>query len=153
MVAGRRRMIVAGEEQDVWRSWTARLAACAPLGAVAAPELPRYSRAAIEQPLEEVTMAADPVQVASNVYTTLFENDRVRLLEARLAPGDSSVMHGHPDYVVYNLADGKVRFSSPSGETEEVDLPAGATMWRDAEEHSAENVGTSELRSLLFELK
>jgi quercetin dioxygenase-like cupin family protein len=98
-------------------------------------------------------MAADPVQVASNVYTTLFENDRVRLLEARLAPGDSSVMHGHPDYVVYNLADGKVRFSSPSGEGEEVELPAGATMWRDAEEHSAENVGTSELRSLLFELK
>lgn len=48
---------------------------------------------------------------------------------------------------------GKVRFSSPSGETEEVELPAGATMWRDAEEHSAENVGTSELRSLLFELK
>jgi quercetin dioxygenase-like cupin family protein len=98
-------------------------------------------------------MAADPVQVASNVYTTLFENDRVRLLEARIAPGDSSVMHGHPDYVVYNLADGKVRFSSPSGESEEVELPAGATMWRDAEEHSAENVGTSELRSLLFELK
>jgi quercetin dioxygenase-like cupin family protein len=98
-------------------------------------------------------MAADPVQVASNVYTTLFENDRVRLLEARLAPGDSSVMHGHPDYVVYNLADGKVRFSSPSGEVEEVELPAGATMWRDAEEHAAENVGTSELRSLLFELK
>ena len=68
-------------------------------------------------------MAADPVQVASNVYTTLFENDRVRLLEARISPGDGSVMHGHPDYVVYNLADGKVRFSSPSGEVEEVELP------------------------------
>jgi len=48
-------------------------------------------------------MAADPVQVASNVYTTLFENERVRLLEARLAPGDSSAMYGHPDYVVYSL--------------------------------------------------
>jgi len=98
-------------------------------------------------------LAADPVQVASNVYTTLFENDRVRLLEARLAPGDSSVMHGHPDYVVYYLDDAEVRFSSPCGETEEVELPAGATMWRDAEEHSAENIGTTELRSLLFELK
>jgi hypothetical protein len=98
-------------------------------------------------------MPADPVEVASNVYTTLFENDRVRLLEARLVPGDSSVMHGHADYVVYNLADGKVRFTSASGETQEVELPAGATMWRDAEEHSAENTGTTELRSLLFELK
>jgi len=98
-------------------------------------------------------MAVDPVQVASNVYTTLFENDRVRLLEARLAPGDSSAMHGHPDYVVYNLGEGKVRFSSPSGETEEVELPAGVAMWRDAEEHSTENVGTTEVRALLFELK
>jgi beta-alanine degradation protein BauB len=35
-------------------------------------------------------MAADPVEVAPNVYSTLFENERVRLLEARLAPGDSS---------------------------------------------------------------
>ena len=98
-------------------------------------------------------MAADPAQVASNAYTVLFENERVRLLEARLAPGDSSAMHGHRDYVVYNLGEGKVRFSSPSGETEEVELPAGATMWRDAEEHATENVGTTEVRSLLFELK
>ncbi len=98
-------------------------------------------------------MAADPVQVASNVYTTLFENERVRLLDVRLAPGDSSAMHGHPDYVVYNFDEGKVRFSSPSGETEEVELPAGAAMWRDAEEHSTDNVGATEVRALLFELK
>jgi hypothetical protein len=98
-------------------------------------------------------MAADPVQVASNVYTTLFENERVRLLEARISPGDGSAMHGNPDYVVYNVVEGRVRFSAPSGETEEIELPAGATMWRDAEEHSAQNVGTTEVRSLLFELK
>ena len=98
-------------------------------------------------------IAADPVEVASNVYTTLFENERVRLLEARIAPGDSSAMHGHPDYVAYNLVEPKVRFTSPSGETEEVELPPGAAMWRDAEEHSTENVGMKEVRSLLFELK
>src|ERR671937_2373626 len=92
---------------------------------------------------EEVVMAADPVEVASNVYTTLFENDRVRLLEARIAPGDSSAMHGHPDYVVYNLSEGKVRFSSPSGETEEVELPAGAAMWRGAEEDATEKNRTT----------
>jgi hypothetical protein len=98
-------------------------------------------------------MAADPVEVAPNVYTTLFENERVRLLEVRIAASDSSEMHGHPDYVVYNLSEGKVRFSSPSGETEEVELPAGTAMWRDAEEHATENLGTTEVRALLFELK
>jgi quercetin dioxygenase-like cupin family protein len=98
-------------------------------------------------------MAADPIEVASNVYTTLFENERVRLLEVRLAGGDSSEMHGHPDYVVYNLDDGKVRFSAPSGDTEEVELPAGTAMWREAEEHATENLGATEVRALLFELK
>jgi quercetin dioxygenase-like cupin family protein len=98
-------------------------------------------------------MPADPVDVAANVYSNLFENDRVRLLDVRLAPGDSSDMHGHPDYVIYNFNEGKVRFSSPSGESEEVELPAGATMFREAEEHATENVGATEVRALLFELK
>jgi len=47
-------------------------------------------------------MAEDPVQVGSSAYTTLLENERVRLLEVRMAPGDSFAMHGHPDCVVYN---------------------------------------------------
>lgn len=98
-------------------------------------------------------MAADQAQDASTAYTILFENDRVRLLEVRISPGDGFGMHGHPDYVVYKLGGGKVRFTSPSGETEEAELPPGAAIWRDAEEHSTENVGTTEVRALLFELK
>ena len=98
-------------------------------------------------------MAEDAVKVAPNVYSVLFENDRVRLLEARITKGDGSELHSHPDYLVYNLSDGKVRFNSPSGESEEVELSAGEVMWRDAEDHSTDNVGGSEVRALLFELK
>jgi quercetin dioxygenase-like cupin family protein len=105
-------------------------------------------------PLEsEVVMTGDAAEVAPNVYKVLFENDRVRLLEAHLKPGDSSALHSHPDYLVYNLDDGKVRFGGPSGEGEEVELKAGEVMWRDAEEHTAEGVGASDVRALLFELK
>jgi hypothetical protein len=53
---------------------------------------------------------------------------------------------------VYNLAEAQVRFRSPSGETEEVELPAGAALWRDAEEHTTDNIDTTEARSLLSEL-
>jgi hypothetical protein len=61
---------------------------------------------------------------------------------------------GGPDgYLVYNLDDGRVRFSGPSGEGEAVELQAGGVMWRDAKEHSAEGVGATEVRALLFELK
>ena len=51
------------------------------------------------------------------------------------------------------FGDGKVRFTAPSGETAELDLPAGAFVWRDAEEHSTENIGTTEVRGLFFEPK
>jgi quercetin dioxygenase-like cupin family protein len=98
-------------------------------------------------------MSGDAASVAPNVYTVLFENDRVRLLEARLRPGDSSALHSHPDYLVYNLEDGKVRFGGPSGVGEEVELKAGDVMWRDAEEHTAEGVGSTDVHALLFELK
>jgi quercetin dioxygenase-like cupin family protein len=98
-------------------------------------------------------MAQDAVQAASNVYRVLFENERVRLLEAVVTPGNSSALHSHPDYLVYNLEDGRVKFGSASGESEEVELKAGEVMWREAEEHTAENVGSTDVRSLLFELK
>ena len=98
-------------------------------------------------------MAGDAATVAPNVYKVLFENDRVRLLEARLKPGDSSALHSHPDYLVYNLEDGRVKFAGPSGEGQEVALKAGDVMWRDAEEHTAEGIGSTDVHALLFELK
>ncbi len=98
-------------------------------------------------------MAQDPVEVAPNVYSVLFENERVRLLEVREAPGESSAMHSHPDYVIYSLGDGKVKFTSRSGESAELEISAGDVMWREAEEHATENVGETDIRALLFELK
>jgi quercetin dioxygenase-like cupin family protein len=98
-------------------------------------------------------LAEDAVQAAPNMYRVLFENDRVRLLEARLAPGDSSALHSHPDYLIYNLDDGHVKFGSATGETQEIEVSAGEVMWRDAEEHTAENMGSSDVHALLFELK
>jgi quercetin dioxygenase-like cupin family protein len=68
-------------------------------------------------------------------------------------PGDSSALHSHPDYLVYNLEDGKVKFGGPSGEGEEVELKAGDVMWRDAEDHTAEGIGSTDVHALLFELK
>jgi len=68
---------------------------------------------------------ADPVEVAPDVYTVLFENDRVRLFEVREAPGVGSAMHSHPDYVIYAVSGGKVKFTSGSGETAELEINAG----------------------------
>ena len=97
-------------------------------------------------------MAKGAAEVAPNVYKVLFENDRVRLLEVRMKPGEESAMHSHPDYLLYALSGGTVKLTAGSGESGEVDIAAGDAMWRDAEEHSALNTGTTELVAMFFEL-
>ena len=98
-------------------------------------------------------MAGDAIQVAPHVYKVLFENERVRLLEVRLKAGESSAMHSHPAYVIYGIAGGKVRFNSPSGESADIEVNAGDVMWREPEEHAVDNVGSTDVDALLFELK
>src|SRR4051812_23889671 len=75
-------------------------------------------------------MAQDAVAAAPNVYTVVFENEHVRLLEARVRPGDSSVLHQHPDGLVYVVSGGKVTFGSADGHSADVELPTGFARWR-----------------------
>jgi quercetin dioxygenase-like cupin family protein len=98
-------------------------------------------------------MAEDATKVAPHVYKVLFENERLRFLEVSMQPGDRSELHSHPDYFVYFLSGGKGKFTTPSGETEELEMPTGASMWRDAEEHATENVGDTAIRAFFFEPK
>src|SRR6266542_1673918 len=98
-------------------------------------------------------MATDAATAAPNVYRVIFENERVRALEARVKPGESSALHGHPNYLVYTLQGGRVTFTSASGERIDVNLEDGQAMWREAEEHSAKNPGSADIVALLVELK
>ena len=98
-------------------------------------------------------MAEDAVKVAPDVYKVLFENEHVRLLDVKLEAGGSTEMHSHPDTLIYTLDGGKVTFTAPSGEVEEVDVPAGSSMWMDATDHATDNVGGAAIHALLFEPK
>jgi hypothetical protein len=94
----------------------------------------------------------DPVQVAPHVYSVLFENPRVRVLEVRIRPGEKSARHVHPDAVWYLASSMKARFTADDGSTVEAEFPAGA-VWRDGETHAVENIGANELRAVAIELK
>jgi beta-alanine degradation protein BauB len=95
----------------------------------------------------------DPVDVAPDVYEVPLENERVRVLDIRLQPGREVPQHSHPAHVIYVVDDCKVKFSYPDGESEELELKAGQTLWSDGVTHTPENTGTSELHALNFELK
>jgi quercetin dioxygenase-like cupin family protein len=98
-------------------------------------------------------LAQDPAKVAPNNYKVLLENDRVRVLEFQSKPGDKIGMHSHPDCVLYSFSGGKTKFTYPDGKTTEREGQAGQAIWRNAETHATENVGTGELHILLVELK
>ena len=98
-------------------------------------------------------MAEDATKVAPHVYKVVLENEHVRVLEVTMEPGARSEMHSHPGYVAYMLDAGKVRFTTPSGESQEADMPEGTVMWRDAEEHATDNIGTTTVRAIFVEPK
>lgn len=98
-------------------------------------------------------MAEHATKVAPHVYKVLFENEHVRLLEVKMQPGDHTEMHSHPENLVYALSSARVKFTVPSGEVAELELPAGASMWMDATEHETDNVGDTAIHALMFEPK
>lgn len=98
-------------------------------------------------------MAGDPVIVAPHVYKTVLENDRVRVLEAGGSPGLNTGMHSHPNQVAIALADTKMKFTFPNGESAEAELKAGEVMYLEPVEHTVELLGSEEGRLILVELK
>lgn len=97
--------------------------------------------------------AQDPLRTESEQYRLVFENERIRILEARDKPGQKSAMHSHPASAVYVFAPFKRRFTFPDGKTAEVETKAGDVIWHEALRHAGENVGTTDTHVLIFELK
>jgi quercetin dioxygenase-like cupin family protein len=50
-------------------------------------------------------MPAGAVQAAGDFYKVIVENDTVRVLEYRGAPGSKTPMHGHPNVIAYAVTD------------------------------------------------
>lgn len=95
----------------------------------------------------------DPIEVSPANYRLLLENDRVRVVEMTLRPGEIDEMHSHPSETVYFIKGGSVRVHAPDGGTAEVEFPDGSVMWHEPWTHRVENVGGSELRAVIVEDK
>lgn len=95
----------------------------------------------------------DPIEVSPTNYRLLMENDRVRVVEMTLRPGEIDEWHSHPSETVYFVKGGKVRVHFPEGEAAEVEFPDGGVMWHEPWTHRVENVGASDLRAVIVEDK
>lgn len=98
-------------------------------------------------------MGQDPVKVDSKHYSVEFENAQVRVLRIKVAPGEKSVMHRHPNAVAVFLTDLNGKFTFPDGKTEPVTRKSGDTMWTPAVTHLPENPSDQPFELILVELK
>ena len=99
------------------------------------------------------------MQSVSNSVGTklLFENDRIRVWEMRLEPGQSCELHQHVnDYVFVNLTRAQVELLERGNEPLSRSLDEGFVQYtvvgRDGQPaHVLRNAGASELRQILIE--
>jgi beta-alanine degradation protein BauB len=97
-------------------------------------------------------MSLDPSVTNPHNYRVVFENDRVRVLEYRDEPGESTTPHEHPDSVMYTLSAFRRRLHSGDAHRD-VEMPAGLTGWLPAQQHAGENIGDTPTHVLFVELK
>lgn len=97
--------------------------------------------------------AQDAAVVNAKTIKVNLENDRVRVLEAELQPGDKEQMHSHPPSIIYVIAGGAIRNHAADGKTTETTLATGSVLYRDPLTHWAENIGTTPIHLIVVELK
>ena len=102
----------------------------------------------------------DALTAAPANHRLLMENDQVRVLEALIRPGDRTPVHTHRwpavqyvcswSHFIRRDGDGNITLDSRTSTS-----PAeGAALWSEPlPPHSAENVGTTDLRVIVVEIK
>jgi quercetin dioxygenase-like cupin family protein len=119
------------------------------------------------QPLEEVVIELkpdapkrstprinlDPVKLDPKYHTVDFENERVRILRTVLEPHIKSPMHEHPHYVVVYVTELHTTMALSDGKLVDNIRRRGEVAWRDAMQHSTENIGSQTAMEIQVEIK
>lgn len=102
---------------------------------------------------EAITSAPDPLPIYPQNYKVLLENERVRVLDFRLAKGATEQLHSHPANVAVFLDTFKIRFRFPDGRTGIRDAHLGDVGYSEPVIHASENIGEKDAHGILVELK
>jgi beta-alanine degradation protein BauB len=95
--------------------------------------------------------AIDLVEAAPKQTKVLVDNDKVRVIEVRIAKGDKIPMHSHPDMVVYIIKGGRTKWTSADGKVTETTSKDGDTFFRTAVTHAHEHSDAG--HAIVVELK
>ena len=109
-----------------------------------------------EKPTNAVTNNSDidALKASPENFKLLLENDQVRVLEYTLKPGTKDITHTHPPKSSYIISGGQLKVHFENGDSSIFDDKAGTTSWMDyVGKHWVENIGTTEIKIILTEVK
>lgn len=109
----------------------------------------------VETTRPQGTVAADPLdatKVAAKEYKLAKDTLGIRIIDVTYKPGETSVMHSHPDLAMYVISSTKAEFTGKDGKKQVHDLKAGTSMIVPADTHSVKNVGKTTTKVLLVEI-
>jgi len=84
----------------------------------------------------------------------IFENEKVKVWEFTLAPGEAIDSHRHEhDYFFYAIEGGTLEVTRESGVTQATLYPGKVYYRGKGDTHAARNIGTTRYHEILVELK
>lgn len=96
----------------------------------------------------------DPVKVAADSHKLLFENQYVRVIEAKVPPGKLETKHRHPRGVTIFLGDYDVQVRTfPDGKSSTAHRKFGTALWSEPTVHEVRNIGKTPIYAVRVELK
>ncbi|MCU1287121.1 MAG: hypothetical protein JWO13_3471 [Acidobacteriales bacterium] len=97
--------------------------------------------------------AQDPVAVDPQHNKIEYEDAKIRVVRYTLAPGEKSAMHEHPEMLVVNLSNARIRITDSTGNVQDIDFHAGEVLHRGPVRHAAENIGNTVWEEVFTEFK
>lgn len=95
----------------------------------------------------------DALAIDPDVHNLLFDNEHVRVFEARASHGRTSPMHSHPPLVFISLGTARAKLTLPDGKKVIFDMYPGQVLWMpDGMQHSWELI-SGDLRVVAVEVK
>jgi quercetin dioxygenase-like cupin family protein len=90
--------------------------------------------------------------ISPNLYKPLADTLNIRMLQGTYQPGDSSIMHGHPDFALYVLEGSTVELTAEDGNKQSVEFKKDMAIVLPAATHSAKNIGKTTLKLIVVEV-
>ncbi len=103
-------------------------------------------------PKSSYDKAFDAAKIDPTHYKVIHDSLGIRILEISYKPGETSILHAHPDLAMYVIEGGMVEMTAKDGTKSTNELKKGAILVNAGTEHTPKNVGKTTMKMIMFEI-